>query len=37
MRKRTEQDSTSNKKDVEIDLITENLLEFEHLVRKRQS
>ena len=36
MRKRTEQNSRPSKKDVEIDLITENLLEFEHLIRKRQ-
>jgi hypothetical protein len=37
MRKRIEQNSRPSKKDVEIDVITENLLEFEHLIRKRQS
>ena len=36
MRKRTDKNSRPKKEDLEIELITENLLECEHLVRKRE-
>ena len=36
MRKRTAQNSRPKKEDFQIELIAENLVEFEHLVHKRQ-
>ena len=36
MRKRTAQNSRPKKEDLEIELIAENFLEFEHLVRRKQ-
>jgi len=36
MRKRADQNLRPKKEDLEIELIAENLVEFEHLVRRRQ-